>query len=298
MGTEIGARNFGDDARYDMLPEVAKVMGLETRSNRTLWRDRALVELNLAVLHSYQEAGVTIIDHHTASKHFLRHEEFERQAERPVPADWVWLVPPVSGSASPLFHREYFDTPLKPNYFYQPNPWAESLPYAAQQAAQEDPNRAERDALTGLLHRGALDCRLPRFGRDGGAIALLDLDGLAAINEEHGEFVGNALLRSAARALLGVVRPDDECARSGGDEFCVLLRGVESEADAIMVAERIRGAIGEVRVGGAAGVQLTLCVGLTLVAPGEAPSDGLRRAAQALAAAKAQGAGSMMVSDG
>jgi nitric-oxide synthase len=127
MGTEIGARNLGDEQRYNLLPEMARIMGLATRSNRSLWRDRALVELNVAVLHSFQQHGVTIVDHHSASKQFARHEQYERQADRTVPGDWSWLVPPMSGSASPLFHREYEDTPLRPNYFYQPDPWAGNL---------------------------------------------------------------------------------------------------------------------------------------------------------------------------
>ena len=58
MGTEIGARNFGDTDRYDMLPEVARLFGLDTSSERQLWRDQALVELNRAVLHSFDLAGV------------------------------------------------------------------------------------------------------------------------------------------------------------------------------------------------------------------------------------------------
>src|SRR5205823_4711504 len=41
MGTEIGARNLADQSRYDMLPEIARRLGLDTRSDRTLWRDRA-----------------------------------------------------------------------------------------------------------------------------------------------------------------------------------------------------------------------------------------------------------------
>ncbi|MGJ5752075.1 stage II sporulation protein E [Streptomyces puniciscabiei] len=51
MGTEIGSRNLADTDRYNLLPAVAELFGLDTRNERTLWRDRALVELNLAVLH-------------------------------------------------------------------------------------------------------------------------------------------------------------------------------------------------------------------------------------------------------
>src|SRR5262249_22799284 len=65
MGTEIGARNLGDTHRYDLLPVLAARMGLHMASERTLWRDRALVELNRAVLHSFGRHGVRISDHHS-----------------------------------------------------------------------------------------------------------------------------------------------------------------------------------------------------------------------------------------
>ncbi len=123
MGTEIGSRNFGDEGRYNMLPAIAEAMGLNVRSNRTLWKDRALVELNIAVLHSFATHGVTIIDHHTAAQQLVVHEACEKKAGRMMPADWSWIVPPLSGSATPVFHRPYTDVTFTPNLFYQPMPW-------------------------------------------------------------------------------------------------------------------------------------------------------------------------------
>ncbi|MET9952523.1 nitric oxide synthase oxygenase [Streptomyces sp. NPDC006339] len=118
MGTEIGARDLADADRYDLLPVVADRLGLDRSSERTLWRDRALVELNVAVLHSFQEAGVTMADHHTESERFLRHIAQERRHGRATPADWSWIVPPVSGSATPVFHRYYdpVDPSLRPAF--------------------------------------------------------------------------------------------------------------------------------------------------------------------------------------
>ncbi|WP_063991980.1 MULTISPECIES: nitric oxide synthase oxygenase [unclassified Streptomyces] len=118
MGTEIGARNLADGERYDLLPLVADRLGLDRSAERTLWRDRALVELNVAVLHSFQEAGVTMADHHTESQRFLRHIEKESRHGRETPADWSWIVPPVSGSATPVFHRYYdpVDPHLRPAF--------------------------------------------------------------------------------------------------------------------------------------------------------------------------------------
>ncbi|MEV4163756.1 nitric oxide synthase oxygenase [Nonomuraea dietziae] len=116
MGTEIGARNLADHDRYDQLPEVARRLGLDTSSERTLWRDHALVELNVAVLHSFEAAGVTMTDHHTEARRFLTHLEREERAGRVCPADWSWIVPPLSGAATPVFHRYYDNRRLTPAY--------------------------------------------------------------------------------------------------------------------------------------------------------------------------------------
>ncbi|MGW4403992.1 nitric oxide synthase oxygenase [Nonomuraea sp. NPDC004702] len=119
MGTEIGARNLADSDRYDLLPEVAKHLGLDTSTERSLWRDHALVELNVAVLHSFERAGVTITDHHTESRRFLTHLEREERAGRRCPADWSWIVPPLSGGATPVFHRYYDTCELTPAYVHR-----------------------------------------------------------------------------------------------------------------------------------------------------------------------------------
>ncbi|WP_433023409.1 nitric oxide synthase oxygenase [Kribbella sp. CA-294648] len=116
MGTEIGARNLGDDDRYAMVPEVAERMGLDMSDEATLWRDRALVELNRAVLHSFRVNGVSITDHHTESRRFLIHLEREERAGRRCPADWTWIVPPLSGSQTPVFHRYYDAEPQQPSF--------------------------------------------------------------------------------------------------------------------------------------------------------------------------------------
>jgi nitric-oxide synthase len=117
MGTEIGARNFADEDRYNLLPEVAMRLGLDTSHDATLWKDRALVELNVAVLYSFAQAGVKIADHHTESRRFLTHLEKEERSGRIVPADWSWIVPPLSGGATPVFHRYYDEADLRPNFY-------------------------------------------------------------------------------------------------------------------------------------------------------------------------------------
>ncbi len=58
MCTKIGSRDLSDAGRYGMRPVIARRMGLSTASDRTLWKDKAMTGLNLAVLHSYAAAGV------------------------------------------------------------------------------------------------------------------------------------------------------------------------------------------------------------------------------------------------
>jgi len=122
MCTEVGSRDLGDIDRYDQLPVIARQMGLSTASDRTLWKDKAMTELNLAVLHSYSSAGVTIADHHTESVRFLRHMQREQQQGRACPADWTWIVPPAASSATPVFHRYYHDFDQAPNFYRHPIP--------------------------------------------------------------------------------------------------------------------------------------------------------------------------------
>ncbi|MCT2535272.1 nitric oxide synthase oxygenase [Aquibacillus koreensis] len=123
MGTEVGARNFADENRYNLLPLVANNLNLDVQTNRSLWKDRALVELNLAVLYSYQQHGVTIVDHHTAAQQFLAFENKEIQSGRDVTGMWSWLIPPVSPATTHVFHKRYENKVITPNYYYQEKPF-------------------------------------------------------------------------------------------------------------------------------------------------------------------------------
>lgn len=119
METEIGARNLADTKRYNMLPKVASLMGLDSKTDATLWKDNALIELNVAVLHSFKAQGITIVDHHTAAKQFERFEQIEADVGRKLTGDWTWLISPVSPATTHIFHSHYDDTVVKPNYFRQ-----------------------------------------------------------------------------------------------------------------------------------------------------------------------------------
>jgi nitric-oxide synthase, bacterial len=120
MGTEIGARNLADPDRYDLLPVIAERLGWDTAHEHTLWRDRAMVELNRAVLWSFKRDRVRISDHHTETRFFLTHVEREQRAGRLTPADWSWIVPPISGAATPVYHRYFHEADLRPNFYHDP----------------------------------------------------------------------------------------------------------------------------------------------------------------------------------
>ena len=123
MGTEIGARNLADENRYDYLPQIAKIFDLNTKSNRTLWRDRALIELNRAVLHSFDRDKIKIGDHHALTRQFEKFCENEAKSKCPVTGDWSWLVPPISASQTPTFSQEFDPTIVQhTNFFYQASP--------------------------------------------------------------------------------------------------------------------------------------------------------------------------------
>uniref|UniRef100_A0A4W4H2N5 Nitric oxide synthase n=1 Tax=Electrophorus electricus TaxID=8005 RepID=A0A4W4H2N5_ELEEL len=123
MSTEIGVRDFCDPQRYNIVERVGRCMGLETHRLSSLWKDEALVAINIAVIHSFQKNKVTIIDHHSATESFMHHMENEVRLRGGCPADWIWLVPPMSGSLTPVFHQEMISYILSPFFYYQSDAW-------------------------------------------------------------------------------------------------------------------------------------------------------------------------------
>lgn len=116
LGTEIGSRNLVDADRYAVLEEVGRRLGLTIHDDRTLWKDRALVEINRAVISSFDAAGVKIADHHSEAERFMAFVEKEERAGRTPTAEWSWVVPPMSSSATPVYHRYYDESVRLPGF--------------------------------------------------------------------------------------------------------------------------------------------------------------------------------------
>jgi diguanylate cyclase (GGDEF)-like protein len=71
------------------------------------------------------------------------------------------------------------------------------------------------------------------------AVLFLDLDGFKHINDSLGHSIGDRLLQSIAERLMNCVRSADTVSRQGGDEFVVLLSGMEKPEDAAVSARRM-----------------------------------------------------------
>lgn len=148
--------------------------------------------------------------------------------------------------------------------------------------------QAERDPLTGLFNRRQLESELggllARCLADGSSLALLliDVDHFKRINDAHGHQAGDAVLRRLATTL--GTRSGDIAGRYGGDEFMVLLPGVDAQG-ALAWARRCREGFAD-----GAGVATTLSIGIACFPAAGADADALIAAADAaLYAAKAAG---------
>ena len=165
------------------------------------------------------------------------------------------------------------------------------------QAEQKITWLARHDTLTEIANRfhfrETLDSWFQQLQPGAGfALHWIDLDHFKIVNDTLGHPAGDALLKSVAKRLRGILRGPDVVARLGGDEFAIIQSGVSTESQAAKLAKRVLRAIGEphhvlgreVRVGASIGIVL-------------APSQGrdadelLKNADLALYRAKASGRG-------
>jgi len=124
---------------------------------------------------------------------------------------------------------------------------------------------ARTDELTGAFNRrhfAAIFAEALAADPPGCGLLLLDADHFKQVNDAHGHVVGDAVLVELARRLAAGLGPDDALSRWGGEEFAVLLRGVNSDAELDRHAERLRAAVALLPVAAAGvSVRLTISVG-------------------------------------
>lgn len=164
--------------------------------------------------------------------------------------------------------------------------------------------QTRQDPLTGLPNRRALERDLDRewqaLARQGRrfAVLALDLDHFKRVNDQHGHLAGDTVLEQTADRLCSAVRSRDTVARTGGEEFVVLVpdtdqAGAEAAAQRLLDCVRLEpfDLAGDGPAAAAAQrLVLTVSIGVALAGPTDgAPQDVVRRADEALYQAKAQG---------
>ncbi len=149
--------------------------------------------------------------------------------------------------------------------------------------------QASTDGLTGLVNRRTLENRMRQLRANGVDLAFVmaDLDRFKSLNDAHGHEAGDRALRIFSEALRGALRADDLACRYGGEEFAVLLPATDT-ADAIEIAQRIRGALaGAVARGDAP--TFTASFGIASSTEASDLEDLVQRADRAMFAAKQAG---------
>ncbi len=124
---------------------------------------------------------------------------------------------------------------------------------------------ADLDSLTGLANRRRFRVALAREVerwrryRVPCALLMLDIDHLKLVNDKFGHPVGDSVIRQIAQTLREVSRDNDTAARLGGEEFALLLAGVDLDR-AVSAAERLRSVLSSKRVEGVGTVTVSIGV--------------------------------------
>ncbi len=154
---------------------------------------------------------------------------------------------------------------------------------------------AYNDTLTGLANRAQVLSSLTEIARDRARqspppyVLYLDLDGFKAVNDTHGHAIGDLLLRAVAQRLSECVRAGDVVGRIGGDEFVVILRGLDRQ-DITQLARRLTEAIAR-PFSLAPGIEARVGVSIGGAPLGGDPEEAMARADVMLYTAKRDGRG-------
>jgi len=149
--------------------------------------------------------------------------------------------------------------------------------------------QASTDGLTGLVNRRSLENRMRQLRSEGNDFALVmaDLDHFKVLNDSYGHETGDRALRIFSETLRHELRADDLACRYGGEEFAILLPGVDLH-EAVEALDRVRQALSEVTSRGDT-PSFTASFGVAHASSAGGTEDLLQRADQALFAAKEAG---------
>jgi diguanylate cyclase (GGDEF)-like protein len=151
-------------------------------------------------------------------------------------------------------------------------------------------DEARRDGLTGVLNRLGWEEALATAQQDifdteqPASVVVVDVDGLKAANDLRGHEFGDVVIRSLARVLSHTVREQDVVARTGGDEFAILLPNC-GQTESELAVRRLTDAMRRQRVGG---MPLTASIGTATCSPSDDLRATLRTADSRMYHAKSQ----------
>ncbi|MBF0620795.1 MAG: GGDEF domain-containing protein [Magnetococcales bacterium] len=155
-------------------------------------------------------------------------------------------------------------------------------------------DQARRDTLTGLVNRRVFDERLnqeianaQRYGHPL-ALAYLDLDHFKAINDRLGHADGDDALKAVSKALLKMIRGSDLLARTGGDEFALILPNTVEDMGFLLM-KRLCKVVKALNIQAPGADKLGVSIGLACWQPGLSVDEWLKSADDALYRAKAAG---------
>jgi diguanylate cyclase (GGDEF)-like protein len=167
---------------------------------------------------------------------------------------------------------------------------------AAQAISKKMAYLAQHDFLTGLPNRVLLDDRitqaiaLAKRRRGLLAVLFLDLDNFKHINDSLGHAIGDVLLQSVAKTLIGCVRSSDTVSRQGGDEFVILVTESKNAAKAAITATKIIAALALPHFAAGNELHITTSIGISVYPDnGQDAETLLKNADTAMYSAKEKG---------
>lgn len=157
---------------------------------------------------------------------------------------------------------------------------------------------AQRDSLTGLLNRGALDVAVravveqPIASPNPSCIMMLDIDHFKRINDSFGHLVGDRVIRYVSALLKQVMGEEQQIGRYGGEEFAVLVRNTSLD-DVLKLAEKVRVSLGKSKLqrkdSGETIGKVTISIGVAMHRSDDTVESLIERADAALYQAKNSG---------
>jgi len=174
----------------------------------------------------------------------------------------------------------------------------------AREQSRQLEEQLQQDALTGVLSRRGYEERIAqefeRYQRYRHMVSVIvfDLDHFKRVNDQFGHQTGDKCLKVISTYIQPVIRKSDALARYGGDEFVLILPGIDG-SEAVKVAEKIRRLVEQIRfLYEGKRIPLTLSMGVAQAGESDPDADNLfKRADQALFAAKEEGRNRVKIHD-